>query len=87
MNSYPASLWAAGWQGIWASIYGIWSAIFFLTHGRPIYPFMDVKRPNAWVGYAFLVLMAWTAHGTVQAGIALREKVHAWMGLAPKKEG
>lgn len=86
LNSIPVSLPAAGWHGVWASVYGLWSAAYFLRHGRAIYPFLDVKRPNAWLGYVFMVLAAWLAHGVVQTGILLRDGVHRRLGLHPKRQ-
>ncbi|KAL6767547.1 hypothetical protein ACKKBF_B35670 [Auxenochlorella protothecoides x Auxenochlorella symbiontica] len=72
LGCLPPDLWAAGGQGAWAGVYGVWAAVFFLRHGRPIYPFMDVKRPHAWVGFLAMFLLAWAGFGLVQGGLALR---------------
>lgn len=74
LNQIPPGFYVAGLQGVWASVYGVWSAVFYLLHGRPLYPFLDVKRPHAWVGFAAVFLLAWVAFGAVQLAIWARDK-------------
>ena len=44
---------------LWASLFGVWSVVFFSKTGRFIYPFLDAHKPGAWVTYTGLLVGNW----------------------------
>lgn len=64
LNKIPISFyWVNGCVGIWGSLYGLWSTVFYLIHGRYIYPFLNAHKPYAWAAYAGLNVVFWAAMG------------------------
>lgn len=65
LNRIPVELYTSGWLALWSSLYGVWSAAFYVRTGRYLYPFLDAQEPYAWVAYVGLFAVHLAAYLTV----------------------
>lgn len=62
LNRIPACiLTGTGWMAVWASMFGVWSTVFYIRTGLFIYPFLEAHKPYAWVAYLALFVGHWIA--------------------------
>lgn len=65
LNRIPVDFYSSGYLALWSSLFGVWSAVFYLNTGRFIYPFLDAHKPYAWAAYLGLFAVHLAAYLTV----------------------